>query len=137
MSETNGVRKTKSSEAEVAQRVQAVITIRLEGALIWDVRNYAEAQGWGVSDSMLFKYIARADLLIAEAIKEDRETLIRKHIAKRRFLYGRAVTSGEYNTALAILKDEADLIGLYAPKKLEHSGEITVRRYVGIDPDEV
>ena len=35
-----------------------------------------------------------------------------------RDLYARAVTTGEIRTALACLQDEADLLGLYPPKKV-------------------
>lgn len=122
-------KKTKNSEVEVARRVRELVVIRLEGALIGDVRQYAEEHGWGVSESMLYKYIAKADLQITESTKEDNAAAVRRHLAKRRFLYSRSVTTGDYRTALACLQDEAELRGLYPPKKVK--ADVTTR-VVGI-----
>jgi hypothetical protein len=131
--------KKKSNGDEMAARIEAVMLIRLEGAQLPDVRTFAGEKGWAVSDSMLRKYISKADLRIARVAGPDHESHLRYHLAKRRMLYGRCVTTGEYATALSVLKDEADLLGLYPEKSAPPAPSATVNVCVvgGVDLDAV
>jgi hypothetical protein len=106
----------KSTKAEVAKRVSEVLKLRLGGAEFLDIREYANApeQGWNVSDSQLRRYIQQADALCKEYFDAKAEHLLARHLLQRRQLYTHALGAGDFRTALAVLKDEAELEGLYS-----------------------
>jgi hypothetical protein len=112
----------KANKAEVAARVEAVFELRLGGAGFTDIREYARApmdrQGqklppWNVSDSQLWRYIAAADKLCKERCDARAPHLLARHLLRRERLYAHALEVGDFKTALAVLKDEADLEGHY------------------------
>jgi hypothetical protein len=120
-------RKPKPSKAIVQRRVEEVLRIILDGAeALWDVREYVREKeqeagsAWELpagakplSDSQLFRYIARANRLIAESCRASRKKLLRRHLAQRRNLYAKAVSQGDVRAALACLDSEAKLTGLF------------------------
>src|SRR5262245_39926029 len=55
----------KSTKAEIRRRVNEVVKLRLGGAELPDIREYANApeQGWTVSDAQVWRYIRAADAL--------------------------------------------------------------------------
>jgi hypothetical protein len=127
--------KAKPTKAEVQMRTEEILRIRLDGAEMWDVREYVREKErelgslWELppaekpmSDSQLWRYIARADTLIAESCRASRKKLFRRHLAQRRNLYAKAVSAGDYRTALAIARDEGELLALYPSKKVQFSG---------------
>jgi hypothetical protein len=71
----------------------------------------------------LWRYISRADKLIAESCRSSRKKLLRRHLAQRRNLFAKAILAGDYRTALAVARDEAELQGLYPAKKTEVTGK--------------
>jgi hypothetical protein len=103
----------KATKAEVAKRVEEILQIRLSGAEFADIRQYAAENGWNVSDRQLRRYIQDSDALMAEGFERDRDKLFVRHVAQRRALFARTMQIGDYRTALAVAKDEADLQGLY------------------------
>jgi hypothetical protein len=112
----------KATKAEVAKRVEAVFELRLGGAGFSDIREYAAAPTdrdgtkqapWGVSDTQLWRYIAAADKLCKDRFDAKAGHLLARHLLRRERLYARALEVGDYKTALAVLKDEADLEGHY------------------------
>jgi hypothetical protein len=116
----------KATNAEVMERVEAVLQIRLDGAQFHDIRQYASEKTWGVSDRQLRRYVAASDRLLAARLEKDRDRLFARHVAQRQTLYARAVNAADYRTALAVARDEAELQGLYPPKKVaptDPSGE--------------
>jgi hypothetical protein len=128
---TTMTRTPKATEAQVRQRVEELLRIRLDGAELWDVRKYvrekveAKDQVWGekpLSDGQLYRYLQKVDALLAHSCKSGRKRLIRRHLTQRRALYARSVNAADLRTALAILQDEAELLGLYPPKRKELSG---------------
>jgi hypothetical protein len=142
----------KPTKAQVEARTLEIVRIRLDGAEIWDVREYVreqeqtEGSPWQLadgqkplSDSQLWRYVAKADKLIAESCRASRKKLLRRHLAQRRNIFGKAMSAGDYRAALAAARDEAELLGLYPPKGVEVRGsagaaivlnieEIVVRR---------
>src|SRR5262249_23940384 len=64
-------------------------------------------------DRSLRRYVERADRLIVASVEKDRERAMARHLAQRRALYGKAVLAGDLRTALAVLRDEAQLRWLY------------------------
>jgi hypothetical protein len=116
----------KADKALVARRVDELLRIRLDGAEDWDVRNYVREKqseagsAWflaegeiPLSDSQIWRYQQRADKLMMATRSHNRRQVRNRHLAQRRNLYARAVTTGEIRTALAVLRDEAEMLGLY------------------------
>jgi hypothetical protein len=128
---TDQPKKPKATKAIVAQRVEEVLRIRLDGAEFWDVREYAREKeqeagslwelppdGKPLSDGQLWRYVAAADKLIAASCPASRKKLLRRHLAQRRNLYAKALSQGDIKAALAVLRDEALMQGLYPPTKI-------------------
>jgi hypothetical protein len=115
----------RSTKAETMQRVHAVLKIVLFGAEFHDLRDFADKEGWNVSDSTLRRYQTAALELCREQQEQNRERLLARHLMQRRALYARAMESGDWRTALAIATDEAALLGLYPTGKarIELTGE--------------
>jgi hypothetical protein len=120
-------KKRKPTKAVVAQRVEQVLRIRLDGAEYIDILQYiAEQQKesgsvWATPDGekpfserTVWWYIGKADQLLAETFRNERgrKKQIRRHIAKRRNLFAKAVSQGDIRAALACLDSEAKLAGL-------------------------
>src|SRR4051812_17276131 len=126
MSTTGGTprpgRRARATSAEVAARVEEVLHCRLNGAEFHDLRAYAAEKGWDVSDRQLWRYVAESDALMERYFEADRGKLLRRHALQRRALYARAVQDGDYRTALAVARDEAELHGLYPGRKVQLSG---------------
>jgi hypothetical protein len=80
--------------------------------------------GKPLSDGQLWRYIGRADRLIAESCRASRKKLLRRHLAQRRNLYAKAVLAGDIRAALACAQDEARLQGLYPVEKRELTGAV-------------
>jgi hypothetical protein len=123
----------KASKALVARRVEDLLGVRLDGGEWWDIREYVRAKeveegsawfveegGSPLSESQIHRYRQRADELIHAAYERSRKKLLRRHLAQRRRLYSRAVLSGDLRTALAVLRDEAELLKLYPQSSIEH-----------------
>jgi hypothetical protein len=112
----------RSTKLEVQQRVEAIFQLRLGGAEFHDIREYAGAttdedgkprEPWGVSDTQLRRYIAMADELYVKRFDAQAKHLRARHLLQRRRLYAHAMEMSDIRTALAILKDEAELERLY------------------------
>jgi uncharacterized Zn finger protein len=111
----------RATKAEVAARVEEVLHARLNGAEFHDLQALAVEKEWQVSDSQLWRYVQAADQRIEKTFEPDRQKIFRRHVLQRRALYARALQDGDYRTALAVLRDEAELHGLYT-RKVELSG---------------
>src|SRR5438128_1153910 len=118
-----------------ALRVQEVLQLRLNGAEFYDLQVHAQEHEWNVSDRTLWRYVAAADRLIGQSLEDDRDKLIRRHVAQRRSLYARALNDGDLRTALAIVKDEAEIQGLYAPKKIAPTSPDGTEEWHATDAD--
>lgn len=116
----------KSTKAEILKRVEAILEIRLAGAEFADIRKYAAENGWNVSDSQLWRYIRKTDELLAQSLERDREKLFNRHIAQRFALYARAMSVSDYRTALAVLKDQAELQALYPARTHQIKQDLTL-----------
>jgi hypothetical protein len=106
----------------MAKRIEEVFELRLGGAELQDVREYAQAtvddegkprEPWNVSEGQLCRYIAAADKLCRERFDARAEHLLARHLLQRRRLYAHVMEVGDFRTALAVMKDEAELEGLY------------------------
>jgi hypothetical protein len=129
--------RPKASEATVRRRVEELLRIRLDGAELWDIREYVrekeaeEGSAWHLaaeqkplSDAQLYRYLERVDSHIAESCKAGRRKLLRRHLAQRRNLYTKAVLQGDVKAALAVLRDEAQLLDLYPSAEAKLAREV-------------
>jgi hypothetical protein len=129
--------KPKATKATVDRRVEELLRIRLDGAELWDIREYVreqeakEGSAWHLadgqkplSDAQLYRYLQRVDSHIAEATREGRKRALRRHLAQRRNLYAKAVLQGDVKAALAVLRDEAALLDLYPSLEAKLAAEV-------------
>lgn len=68
------------------------------------------------------RMVRKGHELIAQTVENDRERLVATHRAKRAVLYARCVKKGDERTALAVLQDECELLGLYPRKTDQPNG---------------
>src|SRR5262249_51983584 len=114
------------TKAQVEARVTDILRIRLDGAEFWDVREYVremeqqEGSPWQLaegqkplSDSQLWRTTAKAEKEIAARCHPSRKRLLRRHLAQRRNIFGKAMSAGDYRAALAAVESEAKLEGLF------------------------
>jgi hypothetical protein len=112
------------------ERVEEIAAIRMDGAETWDVRRFVEekvAAGeplWkseteddAPSEKDIARYIAAADKLSSGVVARKTPDALRKiHVGKVRNLYAKAVSQGDIRAALACLKAEGELEGVYEPR---------------------
>jgi hypothetical protein len=88
----------------------------LDGAEFAEIRQFASDSGWNVTDRQLWRYQRAAYRKVVKITERDRVGLLGRHLMQRRSLYARALKANDLRTALQVLRDEAELQGLY-PKK--------------------
>jgi hypothetical protein len=115
----------KQTKATIQQRVEEVLQVRLAGAEFWEIRQYASEKEWDVSDRQLWRYVKQSDAVLAEQLEQDRDKLLNRHLAQRRTIFARCMSTGDYRGALSAARDEAELLSLYPAKqtKVEHRGK--------------
>ena len=111
----------KSTKAEMANRLREVTKLLLAGAEFAEIRQFASERQWGITDRSIRRYMEAAYKRMADASRRDEKQLLGRHLMQRRALYARCLKQGDHRTALAVLKDEADLQGVYPPTKIAHS----------------
>jgi len=140
---------SKATAAIVARRVEEVLQIILDGAAPWDICTYVRTaekevgsawelppEGKPLSDSQIRRYAARATAMIGESCRASRKKLLRRHLGQRRNLYAKAVSQGDLRAALSVLRDEAELEGLYDHKLAEIEKRLTeLERARGAKPN--
>lgn len=128
----------KSTKAEVERRVHEVFKLRLGGAEFADIREYASApeQSWNVSDSQIWRYIKAADELCEKYFDAKSSHLLARHLLQRRQLYAHCLGAGDFRTALSVLKDEAELEGLYPAEKVALTDPTGTQEFSGGMSDE-
>lgn len=107
----------KADKSTVVRRTAEVLRLILAGGEFEDIRQYASAQGWKLSERQLRRYQESAHEKLAETIYRDQRQLLGRHLAQRRALYARAIKTSDVRTALNVLRDEANLEGLYPSLK--------------------
>jgi hypothetical protein len=95
------------------QRIAEVLRIRIDGAQLHDVVDYAAEKAWGITETECAALIRAADKLLARRMETNRRRLLARHIAQREALYARALNGADYGTAERILNDLAKLQGLF------------------------
>lgn len=115
----------KVTKAEKIQRVDLIFGLLSKGFTRSQICQYVakqEEQGnltWGVSERTIDRYIQAATLRFEEVAEVHNNQRFGRALTRLDDLYARTVAINDYKTALSIIKTEADLIGLTAPKKIE------------------
>lgn len=115
---------TKMNNARIA-RVQAVYDLLLAGLCRAEIHRFVREQHpeWQVRTRQTDQLIACARKLLMEAAETHREEELGKALRRLDTLYQRSFAINDYKTCAAIVKQRADLLGIAAPAKVEHSGE--------------
>lgn len=108
----------KLNKAINEQRITEVMQLLLQGAESNEIRQYAASRGWQVTNRQLRRYIGAAYKRTTESLEQKQEELLGRHLLQRRSLYARCLKAEDFRTALQILHDEAELLGLYPAKKI-------------------
>ena len=107
----------RATKHELEGRTEAARLLLLKGhdpALI--AQGFAAA--FDITTRQARNYIARAQEQIRAVVEVDRAYRLAEHIAVRRDLRQRAISSGELHVALNSARDEAKLLDLYPPARL-------------------
>jgi predicted transcriptional regulator len=115
----------KSTAAEVAARVDTVMTHLLRGKNRPFIIQYA-TETWSISERMADTYIARATKLIQEVTQPRKEYEFALTRQRLEDLFEKTLNDKNYQTALAVLKQVAEITGINAPVKSDNTGDLTV-----------
>lgn len=108
--------EVRMSEEGLKQRVDDVLELIMTGASFPQIRQFAMNMDWQVSDRQLYRYQDMAYKRLSKSVQRNFEELRARHLQQRRTLYSRCVMKNDCRTALQILRDEAELNGLYPSK---------------------
>src|SRR6516225_554723 len=101
------------TKRQMAERVEAVAQLRLEGKEYPEIAEFCGKQGWPCGARQVYVYIKRADLLLAEHVERNRDVLLAKRLTRRNVLWSKALQAGDLHLALAVEKDETALLNFY------------------------
>jgi len=107
----------KADKLTKERRVEAVFRLILEGWTPQQIR--ANTAEWGLGPAQIGRYMKEARRRFEEGSALSRAELLAEHIAARRQLRREAKGARD---KLAVLKDEAELLGLYPAKRTELTG---------------
>jgi hypothetical protein len=71
--------------------------------------------------SAIRKWVQKADKAIETYHDKRRKVVLRRHLSRVSFLYGKAVENGDIKAALSCLQHQAKVVGLYAPDRVAHT----------------
>jgi hypothetical protein len=97
----------------MAERVEAVAQLRLQGKEYPEIAEFCGKQGWPCGASQVYVYIKRADRVLAEHVERNRDVLLAKRLTRRNVLWSKALQAGDLRLALAVEKDETALLNFY------------------------
>jgi hypothetical protein len=83
-----------------------------------------------ISYSQIRRYALRAEQVIHDTVRTSRGRRLRIHRARRMHLYALAVNQGDVRAAASVLRDLAELEGLYPPKKIAPTNPTGDQPYV-------
>lgn len=115
----------KATDAEVLRRVATVHKLMVAGASRASIQQYA-IKTWGLSESPVDVYIARAKESIKEQTDRDKDHNLAMALARMEEIYQECKSAKNYKGALAAQKEINLLLGLYAATKMEHSGSVSL-----------
>jgi hypothetical protein len=113
----------RSSDATVAQRVEDIFGLVVDGQPLRVIRQYVtDSCNWEADDRTLRRYMRRATTLIEKRSEEACEKARSTAIMRLERLYLRAVSKSDLRTALAVQQEIGRLHGINAPTRAELTG---------------
>ena len=106
----------KASAATIDQRIELIYRLILDGWESVAIVQNKTVRDFNVKERQIRRYIQRARDRMDKELEQYRVGALSEHIAARRKLRRDAKRAKD---KLDILKDEAKLLGLYAPDKLQ------------------
>ena len=128
---------SKPTKAALKRRVSTVSELLLRGVSRGKICQYVtDNTDWNITERTVDRYIATATEAIEKSADINLTFEVGRAIERREYLYQKGLTTQDFKFALSVEKDRGDLIGLYAPKKLEHGGSITWAQFINDDNPE-
>ena len=106
----------KSTKAEYEARIAAVYRLLIQGSRRRDIMQYVENAGWGVSESMVDKYIAAATAEISEVTELEKKAALGMAYKRLDMLFSLCHTEKDFKTCLAVQRELNELGGLKIEK---------------------
>jgi hypothetical protein len=103
----------KSDKSTVNSRVNDAVRLLVAGAGLPEIRQFAKSHGWNVGDRQIRRYQELAYKRLAKTTDRSQKQLLGRHLQQRRTLFARCIKENDNRTALHVLRDEAELEGLY------------------------
>jgi hypothetical protein len=111
----------KATNNEVLKRISIVAEMDLKGYSKENIVRYC-AENWNIELRQSEEYLKRArETFIEEACSKNIDEHLSKILMQHKDLYKKCYSIQDYAECRRILKDIADLLGLNAPKKLDHT----------------
>ncbi len=114
---------SKSTNVEYNRRVNDVYKLLLSGVSRADLIEYATKK-WDIKPPTVDLYIAEARKRFEARAEVERQAEFGKALERLEMLFKSTLSDKDYKTALQVQKELSILLGLNAPKKLEHSGSL-------------
>jgi hypothetical protein len=131
---------SKAKQAEVAARRAKAIAMKIAGA---DWQTIADALGYasrGAAHTDVTRALEANHKAEAEQVDTLRDVETQRLDRLQAAFWSKAVNERDPKAAEVILKcvaARAKLLGVEAPVKTEHSGQVTTYQVVGVDPKEL
>lgn len=127
----------KPTKAEHEQRLSQIHALLVNNLSRKDICRYvSEKTTWGLTERSIDRYIAEATKMIQASAAFSRDLELGKAIARINDLYSRAHRVQDYKTCLAVQRELSELLGLYAPKRMEHTGpDGSPQQFIAIMPE--
>jgi hypothetical protein len=104
---------SRSDKSTINSRVNDIMRLLVVGAGLPEILQFASNHGWNVTERQVRRYQELAYRQLAKTAYRNRKQLLGRHLQQRRTLFARCIKENDNRTALYVLKDEADLEGLY------------------------
>jgi hypothetical protein len=116
----------RSDKSTINSRVNDVLRLLALGAGLPEILQFASSHGWNVKDRQVRRYQELAYKRFAKTAHRNRKQLLGRHLQQRRTLFARCIKDNDNRTALYVLKDEAQLEGLYPGQNQDEVGTAPV-----------
>lgn len=129
---------SKADQVEKERRIEQAVAALLDGQRVQTVAIAFQEQ-YSISQAVAYEYTKEATARIHKKIDKNIDNHIARHLQRLERLYQKSVKVEDRRTARQILKDQADLLGLDAPKRTDiTSGGEPIKsliEFVGLDDD--
>jgi hypothetical protein len=111
-------KETKADSTKTAARVNLCTQLILQGYTSIQFLHDPQILEWGVGERQIQHYVWKAQKRLIALWDGEAAATVAFHKHARRQLYGKALAVGDLPTALAALREEANLLGLYPESRL-------------------